>query len=532
MKVKSKKEKEKNKNMRINMKRLFAVRAIFAFFLLPFAFVPAQAQDELPPSPSTPRAAKIPPVTETKLPSGLKIAAVQRKNVPLVTVQLLVKTGANGEVSGKAGLANLTASMLTKGTKTRTATQIAEQIEFLGGSITAAAGWNNSVLTITVMSDKLDAALAIMADAALNPKFDEEELKLLKSQTLDGLAYNLTQPGFLASYVASKYSFKEHPAGGTPDTIQKITVEDIARFNENNYVPENSVLIFTGDITGVRANALAQKHFGRWSKKLLTSDESSVPPPIRKQEQLSTLTPTNSGQQTSQKTSFLRRLLVIDLPDSGQASVNYTRNYPSGRVEVNRGTQKISSSTVFYPALVFNSILGGGYSSRLNQEIRIKRGLSYGAGSSFLWRPFSMNFSTRTQTKNESAAEVAELVLEEIAKLFDANIAAAELAPRKLVLTGDFGRELETTVGLANAVAALYTYNLPLGDLNTHIQNVNAVTDAQIKTFANNTLKNGDIIIVGDYNIFKEDLAKRFPNTRIEVIKAGELDLSSENLRK
>jgi zinc protease len=505
-------------------------KVLSAFFIVNFAFlICAKGQTEIPPKPSAPRATKIPLVTEGKLSNGLKIATVQRTNVPLVTVQLLVKTGANGEETEKAGLANLTAAMLTKGTKTRTATQIAEQIEFLGATIASGAGWNNSVLTITGTSDKIDAALAIMADAALNPKFDEAELNLLKSQTLDGLAYNLTQPGFLASYVASKYSFEEHPAGGTPESIEKISVEDIATFKKENYLPEDSVLIFSGDITSVRANALAQKHFKGWrspAKEKIATEYPEVPPT----EMNMVMTTRGLTGNSEKRTSFLRRLLVVDLPDSGQASVNYTISTSQGRVDGNGS--KIVSSDIFYPALVFNSVLGGGYSSRLNQEIRIKRGLSYGAGSSFAWRSDSSNFSTRTQTDNKTAAEVAELVLTEIQKMFDSNIDPNELAPRKLVLTGDFGRELETTAGLANAVAALYTYDLPLGVLRTHIQNVNSVTNAQIRTFANSSLKNGDMIIVGDYKIFKDDLAKRFPNMKIEVIKADELDMSSENLRK
>ena len=123
-----------------------------------------------------------------------------------------------------------------------------------------------------------------------------------------------------------------------------------------------------------------------------------------------------------------------------------------------------------------NSVLGGGYSSRLNQEIRIKRGLSYGAGSSFAWRNWKTNFGTRTQTKNESAAEVAELVVGEIKKLTDSNVSATELNPRKLVLTGDFGRDLETTQGLAGALADLYGFGLPTSELNSFTKNVQALT--------------------------------------------------------
>ena len=191
-----------------------------AFCVLHFAFLTAsRAQTEMPPSPGAPRSVSIPAVKERKLSNGLTVAVVERKNVPLVTVQLLVKAGAESEGMEKAGLANMTASLLTKGTQTRTATQIAEQMEFLGGSMDTGAGWNNSVVFVNVMADKLDAALAIMADVVLNPKFDQKEIDLVRSQTLDGLTYNLTQPSFLANYVAAKYSFNEHPAGGTPDSI-------------------------------------------------------------------------------------------------------------------------------------------------------------------------------------------------------------------------------------------------------------------------------------------------------------------------
>ena len=509
-----------------NLKNIFAPLRLsaFALFLLVLNLT-AFAQTENPPTPSAPRSAKIPSVAEKKLPNGLTVATVERKNVPLVTVQFMVTNGANVEGPEYAGLANITASMLTKGTKTRSASQIAEQIEFLGGTISSGAGWNNSIVTVTVMSDKLDAAMTIMADVVLNPVFKQEELDLLKSQTLDGLAYNLKQPGFLANYVASKYTFDEHPAGGTPETIQKVTVQKIADFKKENYQPDSAFLIFAGDITAVRANALAQKFFGRWG---LPKSKTTV---IEKTATMEEAPELPAGLRTAAANDLVRQILVVDLPNSGQASVNYLKSIGEGRVDI-YSNGKGKTSSIFYPGLVMNSVFGGGYSSRLNQEIRIKRGLSYGAGSSFNWRVDKTNFGARTQTKNESAAEVAELVLAELQKMKDANIAAGELAPRKLVLTGDFGRELETTGGLAQAVAALYTYDLPLSELNTHIERVNSVSDAQIKTFATEYLKGGDVIIVGDYNVFKDDLAKRFPNMKIEVIKAGELDLNKDNLRK
>jgi zinc protease len=505
------------------LNKIFAPSHLCAFALILFVLnLTSFAQTETPPKPGAPRVAKIPAVVEKKLPNGLTVATVERKNVPLVTIEILVKSGARAEAMDKAGLANMTASMLTKGTKTKTASQIAEQIEFLGGSISAAAGWNNSVVQINVMSDKLDAAMAILSDVVLNPTFKQDELDLLKSQSLDGLTYSLKQPGFLANYVASKYSFGEHPAGGTPDSLNKITAADIVNFKNENYTPYNSVLIFTGDINAARANALAQKFFAKWKE------------PVSKP--LLTAVPMKMASETKAKTNpesqLVKRFLVVDLPNSGQASVNYSRNIDNGRVGKCLEAQKCDTNDIYFPANALNSVLGGGYSSRLNQEIRIKRGLSYGAGSNFGWRWEKANFSTSTQTKNESAAEVAELVLAEIERLTTDSVSEAELNPRKLVLTGDFGRDLETTGGLADKVGELYGFYLSPQELNSFISNVQSTSSTQIKAFAQNYLKGGNIIIVGDYSVFKADLAKRFPNMKIEVIKADSLDLSKDNLQK
>lgn len=501
------------------------VRALSAFCLLAFAFLITATAQEQPPTPGAPKNFTVPVVKESKLPNGLTVAVVERKNVPLVTVQLVVKSGAEMEGFDKAGLANMTAELLTKGTKTRTATQIAEQMEFLGGSINTGAGWNNSLVTVSVMSDKLDQAMAIMADVVLNPAFKQEEIDLLKSQKKDELAYNLKQPGFLANYVASAYSFREHPAGGTLASLEKMTRRDIEDFYIEHYSSYNSVLIFTGDISPVKANQLAAKYFGKLPKTAFAAEDGVSENPNEK-----FIIGTQNTDQKKELTLY-RRILVVDLPNSGQAAVNYLINLNRGRVEVD-DKDNARSAPVFYPALVTNAVLGGGYSARLNQEIRIKRGLSYGAGSSFAWRQDKTNFGARTQTKDESAAVVAELIVEEIKKLMEGSVADAELMPRKLTLLGDFGRELETNGGLANALAAIYTYDLPTAELNSHMRNVNSISQTQIKQFASTNLKGGDLVIVGDYAKFKDDLAKRFPNARIEVVEADKLDLSQLNSRK
>jgi len=470
------------------------------------AFVVNLPAQEKPPAPSTSKAITVPPVVEKKLINGLTVSVVERKNVPLVTIQMLIRSGAKNEPADKAGLANLTADMLTKGTTTRSATQIAEAVEALGGSINTGAGWNSSSVSLTVTSDKVEQALTIMADIILNPKFDQKELDLLKTQTLDELTYNLKQPSFIASYVASKFTFGEHPAGGTPSTIASITRDDVIAFHKANYIPGNGVLIFTGDTSRVIVN---QPLFRNWRNR------GGVEYGSRRLRWDTSATP---------EQPVVRRILVIDLPKSGQAAVTYAKRSDS----IGLGY----SGKHFYPALVANSVLGGGYSARLNYEIRIKRGLSYGAGSSFAWRAEDSNFSARAQTKNQSAAEVAQLTIDEIKRMTRDKVNSDELVPRKAVLTGSFGRNLETTAGLANALGELYAFYVPTSQLNTYASNVNGVVDEQIKEFASQNLLGGDIVIVGDYSIFKDDLAKRFPKVNVTVIKADDLDLGKDTLHK
>ncbi len=472
----------------------------FAFLLLPFA-LSVNAQEQ-PPMPSAPRTVKIPAIQSKELPNGLKIAVVERKNVPLVTVSLLLNNaGANFEE--KDGLANTTASLLTKGTKTRSATQIAEQIEFLGGNISAGANWNSTVVNINITSDKLDEAMAIMSDVVLNPTFAPKEVELFKTQTNDELNVALKQPGSLASFVASRYTFGEHNAVGTPESLNSITSADIAKFYQESYKPDEAVLVFAGDISSEKADALAQKYYGKWNNKSKKTDKTS-------------------GSAPTKENSIIKRILVIDLPNSGQAAVSYAKKLGNiGRKQED-----------YFPATVLNAVLGGGYSARLNEEIRIKRGLSYGAGSSFSWRTGESNFATRTQTKNVSAAEVAELVAAEIGKLGSGIAEEAELTPRKLTLNGTFGSSLETTNGLAAKLVELYTFGLSADELNSYMTNVRNISAEQVKNFASANLNGGDIIIVGDAKVFMDDLKKRFPNQKIEVIAASDLDLNRADLRK
>lgn len=499
--------------------------AFFVFLVVLSGSATISFAQETPPQPSAPRSVKIPVVTEKKLPNGLTVVVVERHGAPLISVRMMFNSGVTSEDITSAGLVKMTTNLLTKGTATRSATKIANDIEFLGADIASSVALDSSSVSLGVTSDKIGPAMTIFADVIRRPTFPVEEIKLAQSQAIDELTYNLKQPSFLANYVATAFSFNGNPASGTPESLKAMKREDILEFFKYNIEPNGATLFFVGDITPDQALTLARTHFGTWKSTVRTiqGDVMSITESASSVQQ---------RKDADRDQPMVKRMLVVDLPGSGQAAVSFAKQLPfAGRVDWHEG-KGATIDKEYFPGVVMNSLLGGGYSSRLNQEIRIKRGLSYGAGSSITWRAYDSRFSTRTQTKNESAPEVVELVLKEIKRLAESNASADDIGPRQAALIGDFGRSLETNSSMIGVVADLYDFWLSPNELDRYMSNVQSVSPEQIRKFAAQHLNGGDIIIVGDYSIFKDDLAKRFPGMKIDVVKADELDLSKDNLRK
>ncbi|HET6671288.1 MAG TPA: pitrilysin family protein [Pyrinomonadaceae bacterium] len=461
------------------------------------------AQQENPPAPAAPRSVTIPKPTERTLKNGLRVIVIEDHDIPLVSAGVVVKNGGEVDPQNLSGLAELTASLLTKGTKTRTAPEIAQQIEALGGTIESGAGWDASRVFINVMSGKIEPAMSILADVVRNPVFQEEEIERLRQQYIDNLSVTLGQPGSLAGFVAARIVFGDaaygHPLAGTPESLPRIKQADIVGLHAQYYRPDNAVLVMGGSIKAADAFKLAERLFGDWSKPATALPARAQAGRIRADEK--------------------QRVVVVDMPDAGQAAVLLAR------VGISR------TDPDYFRGIVTNSILSG-YSGRLNQEIRIKRGLSYGARSSLDVRRESGPFVASAQTKNPSGAEVAGLLINELSRLASEPVSDVELTPRKAVLIGGFGRNLETTDGLVFQVASLALYGLSLDEINNYIKNVQAVTAADVQKFAGSRLpaKDAHIIIVGNAKDFLEPLKKQFAN--VEVIPLTELDLNSAALRK
>jgi zinc protease len=463
----------------------------------------AQTPQATPPPAAPPRSVTFPKPIEQTLQNGLRVIVIERHESPLVAAQLVIKNGAEVDPQELAGLADMTADLLTKGTQSRDATKIAEQIESLGGSLESGARWDLSFATVSVVSDKIAPAMEVLADVVRRPTFKSEEVERLRQQYLDNVTLALGDPAEIARFVAARVVFGDgpygHPLSGTTESLTRITPADIAKLHSRFYRPDNAILTIGGDISAKEGFLLANKYFGDWPKPSMPLPESSA-----------------AMKDPAQKAG---RIVVIDKPDAGQAAVYLARTGITRR------------DPDYFRGIVTNSVLSG-YSGRLNQEIRIKRGLSYGAGSTLDTRRDVGPFVASAQTKNESGAQVADLLLGEISRLSSSPPVETELTPRKAVLIGNFSRNLETASGLVGQVASLAFHGLSLDEINRYINNVQAISSEDVQKFASTRLeaKTSNIIIVGNAKAFLPELQKQ--HSDVEVIPFAELDLNTKLLRK
>ena len=465
-----------------------------------------------PPPPAPAQALQVPAMSEASLPNGVKVVAAERHGLPLVTAMLLFDAGSLLDAPGKSGLASMTFTLMGKGSKRsnnaeeQDAATIAIAAETLGGSLEIDTGARSSRISMTVPANRLDDSLALMADVARAPTFPAEELERSRAQSLDAIKLNLSDPGALAGMLGRRLYWGETPNGAvtTPASLQRLKREDVLAFHRTFVRPDRLTLVLAGDVDLPRARALAEKYFGNWKQNRM-----AVPP-----------TP-----QAAPK-PMAANALLLDLPGAGQGAVIVLAPYaafsnePAQRAALRAGA-------------VANGVLGVGYSSRINQEVRIKRGLSYGANSGVETLPGGGVLTTFAQTKNASTGEVAGLLRGEVLKLAQEDVPAPELAARAAVLVGDFGRQLETTAGLAATVADQVLRRRELADLQQLPSELLAVDAARVHSFAAEYWKPDALrtVIVADLKAADgEALKKQFPGAW--VIEASDLDLGSATLRR
>ena len=442
------------------------------------------------PTPGPAREAVPPKIAERTLANGLRVIVARTSDVPLVSAVLTVKSGSASDPKGLSGLQGFTTQLLPQGTTSLTAPQLAAAVEDLGGRLAPQPGIDRSSLALTVPVDKLSAALPLLADVALHPVFAPTEVDRLRSQRLDALRVSMTQPGYVARLMAAKAVFGDSPYGQTasPASLKAITAEAVKAQYARSFRPDDAVLVMTGGLDPEAAFALAEQSFGGWA-------QPSTP-----------LTPAPASAP-----SATRRVIAVDIPDAGQAAVAVAA--PSiGRADA-----------AFQPVEVINAVLGGGYSARLNEEVRVKRGLSYGASSGIDERRGTGLFYAAAQTKNVSAAEVAGIVDGLVAGLGADPISPTEFEARKASLIGSRGLEVQESLGMANVLTEAAAYGVDLGEVGRYTRDVTAVDAAAARAAARTAVDptKATIIVVGDAKVFLPALKAKYP--QVEVVQAASL---------
>ncbi|MCX7071441.1 MAG: pitrilysin family protein [Gammaproteobacteria bacterium] len=479
---------------------------------------PAAIADDgsLPPVAASP--AWAPPVpVETTFANGLRVIVVPSPGRSLVAIDWLLASGSEIDPPGQAGLADFTATALTLGSRApggaRTAAQLADAAEALGGTLRAGAGWDASRIGITVTAPKLAAALELLAEVLRYPAFAADDIARLRVQTVDSLRLRMTDPADIAAWVAARRLHGAgaygHPASGTAASVSRFTVASVRALQARHYRPDNSVLVLTGDLAPDTGIALAAQLFGDWLPST----------PIPTAALRPAIPAATAEPQPAPSSADAEEVLVIDQPDAGQATVMLGTALPPGDARARDRAQLLTA------------VLGGGYSSRLNQEIRIRRGLSYGARAELdLHRGMSALYAS-AQTKNAAAAEVLAVMRQELLRLSTETVPEAELSTRKAALAGRTLRALQTADGLADAVATQLAEGSAVSGLSAPLAGIEAVTAMALRQYAQQQLIPSALraVIVGDARAFEDALRRQ--GMTIRTIRLTQLDLDAADLR-
>jgi zinc protease len=413
------------------------------------------------------------------LKNGLTLLIVERHNLPVVKVAVGINAGNLKEPEDKAGLASLTAGLLTEGTKNRTARQISEEIEFVGGSVGAGSGGDYVTVNLSVLKKDIDLGFELLSDIILNPSFPEDELNKKRKRIKGSLKSQEDNPGFVASREFKKAVFGSHPYGrlvtGTAETLDRITRDDLVNYHSTYYVPNYSIMAVVGDVMHEEVEALINKYFTSWKAKQFISPAL---PELEKQKKKKTIT--------------INR-------DLTQANVIL------GHIGVRRGNPD------YYTLSVMNYILGGGgFASRLMQNIRDEKGLVYDIHSFFAADKFGGRFRIGLQTKNESANTAIEEILKEMSIIRNNPATDVELSDAKSFLTGSFPMRIETSSRIAGFLVAVEYYGLGVDYIDNYPGYINSVTKEEILRVAKKYLDPENFILVVVADQEKTNLREEF----------------------
>lgn len=381
--------------------------------------------------------------------NGMTLLILPQPSLPIVSVQVLVRAGAVLDPEAKAGLANMTASLLEEGTVSRSATEISEAVDFIGADFGASASKDYSTVELRVLKKDIETGFDLLSDVLMHPRFDEKELARVQKQVLGGIQAEQDQPGAIAMRAFQEVVYRSHPyrhaVVGNEVSVPNITRADLVDFHEKYYRPNNTIIAVVGDVTEASAQKIVETYFGPWRPGKTTFPKVEPLPPLQ-----------NKVLKRIDK-DLTQATVILGHPGIQRANPDYDA------------------------VLVMNYILGGGgFSSRLMSDIRDDRGLVYSIYSRFSTHALPGDFSVSFQTKSDSTQEAITAVLQEMAAMQKAPVMEVELAEAKDYLAGSFPLRIDTTDKVATLLTAIEFYGLGLDYFETYAKAIHRVSQADV----------------------------------------------------
>lgn len=388
----------------------------------------------------------------TVLDNGAVLLVAERPGLPMVIMTMLVKTGAMADPDGRAGLANLTAELLTRGTKRYSAQALAEALDSLGASLSVDTDYETTTLSLTTLTKNLDAAFVLLSDVLLSPTFPQEEFERKRKEIQGDLQSREENPGWVARKVFLQTLYPQHPFGrlveGHTETLATITRADVVQFHHTYYRPNNVIIAFAGDISHAQAVTLLHTHFSNWHP-------ADIPP------------------------------LVWSVPQRRREE-RITLDKKVAQANVLLGHEGIARSNPdYYAVLLMNYILGGGgFGSRLMDRVREELGLVYSINSYFSARKHPGPFIIGLQTKNATATQAVSEVLQLVRQFVEQGPNERELAAAKSYYINNFPLRLVSNRDVAALLPVIEFHELGLDYPDRYPALIDQVTREQVHAAA------------------------------------------------
>lgn len=448
--------------------------------------VPADRQKAQPPAPLAPRPMAFPEYHELTLSNGARVVVVEDHEQPLVSISLRIRSGEAMDPAGKSGVAAMTAALLNKGTESRSALEIAEAIDFVGGSLSASASADWTAVGATVLTDFMDTALELVSDVVLRPTFPEEELAIELQRTLSALQVELSDPGSIASrrFMAEIYGAHPYGASMTTESLQAITRDDLVAFHRDHYRPNNALFVVAGDVNADDVVQRLEKFFGQWEAGPSARADMPAPP-----------------------SRNAREIVLVHKPGTVQAVFRIGHLLPE------------ATHPDWIALDVANQILGGGTTGWLFRVLRGEKGYTYGAYASASQRPGPSYFQASAEVRNEVADSALAEFFRLMAQLRDEPIPAEDLRTAREYMTGTFPLSMETPQQVAGQLARTRLLGLPADYLATYRDRIAAVPADEVQRVAREHIRPDEavVVVVGDATVLHEKLAPFGPIRMMDV---------------